>query len=66
MSEEMPLRLTIAEKLIGLILIIIGAIVTYYSLNPPAGDISNFSNIFVAVGLVVVATGLFLFIVKSE
>jgi len=66
MSEEMPLRLTIAEKLIGLILIIIGVIVTYYSLYPPAGDISHFSSIFVAVGLVVVASGLFLFIVKSE
>ena len=39
---------------------------TFYSLNPPAGDISLFSSIFVAVGLVVVASGLFLFIVKSE
>jgi len=66
MSEEMPLRLTIAEKLIGLILIIIGAIVTYFSLNPPTGDISQFSYIFIAVGLIVVASGLFLVIVKSE
>jgi len=66
MSEEMPIGLTVAEKVIGLILIIIGAIVTYYSLNPPAGDISHFSGIFVALGLVVAVTGFFLFIVKSE
>ena len=66
MSEELPIGLTVAEKLIGLILIIIGAIVTSYSLNPPAGDISHFSGIFVAIGLVVAVTGFFLFITKSE
>ena len=66
MSEETPIQLTLAEKIIGLVLIIIGAIVITYSLNPPAGDISHFSGIFVVVGSVVVVTGIFLLIIKGE
>ncbi len=66
MSEHMPIGLTVAEKLFGLILIIIGAIVTYSSINPPAGDISQFSGIFVAVGVVLAGVGIFLFIAKAE
>jgi len=53
MSENMPIGLAVAEKLFGLILIIIGAIVTYSSINPPAGDISHFSGIFVVTGVVI-------------
>ena len=66
MSEDVPIGLAVAEKIFGLILIIIGAIVAYYSINPPAGDISHFSVIFTAAGLVIVAIGIFLLIVKTE
>ncbi|PVX25513.1 MAG: hypothetical protein CW691_04295 [Candidatus Bathyarchaeum sp.] len=66
MSMELPLGLTVTEKIVGLVLIIIGAIVTFYSLDPPAGDISHFSGIFVIIGLVVAVAGFFLFIAKSE
>ncbi|MBA7691702.1 hypothetical protein GH146_02180 [archaeon] len=66
MSADMPIGLTVAEKLFGLILIIIGAIVTSSSINPPAGDISHFSGIFVAVGVVIAVIGIFLFIAKAE
>lgn len=66
MSEDVPIGLAVAEKIFGLILIIIGAIVAYYSMNPPAGDISHFSGIFTAAGLVIVAIGIFLLIVKTE
>ena len=66
MSAEMPIGLTVVEKLFGLILIIIGAIVAYSSINPPAGDISHFSGIFVAIGLVIAAIGIFIFIAKTE
>ena len=66
MSEHMPIGLTVAEKLFGLILIIVGAIVAYSSINPPAGDIRHFSGIFVAVGVVIVVIGIFLFIAKAE
>jgi len=66
MSEHMPIGLIVAEKLFGLILIIIGAIVTYSSINPPAGDISHFSGIFVVAGVVIAIVGIFLFIAKAE
>jgi VIT1/CCC1 family predicted Fe2+/Mn2+ transporter len=66
MSEDVPVGLTVAEKLVGLILIIIGAIVSFYSMNPPAGDISKFSGMFTAAGLVIAAIGIFLVITKTE
>ena len=66
MSEDTPIGLAVAEKIFGLILIIIGAIVAYYSSNPPAGDISHFAGIFTATGLVIVAAGIFLVIAKTE
>jgi len=66
MSKDVPVGLAVAEKLVGLILIIIGAIVAYYSINPPAGDISQFSGMFTAAGLVIVAIGIFLVIAKTE
>ena len=66
MSEHMPIGLTVTEKLFGLILTIIGVIVVYSSLNPPAGDISHFSSIFVVTGVVIAMIGIFLFIAKAE
>jgi len=66
MSRDVPIGLAVVEKLVGLTLIIIGAIVAYFSMNPPAGDISQFSGIFVAIGLVIVAVGIFLVITKTE
>lgn len=66
MSEEVPIGLAVAEKIFGLILIILGAVVAYYSMNPPAGDISHFAGIFTATGLITVAIGAFLLIAKTE
>jgi hypothetical protein len=66
MSEDVPIGLAVAEKLFGLILIIIGAIIAYYSMNPPTGDISHFSGMFTAAGLVIVAVGIFLVIAKTK
>jgi VIT1/CCC1 family predicted Fe2+/Mn2+ transporter len=66
MIEDAPIGLAVAEKLVGLILIIIGAVVAFYSMNPPAGDISQFSGMFTAVGLVLAAVGIFLVIAKAE
>jgi hypothetical protein len=66
MSADMPIGLTVVEKLFGLILIIIGAIVTYSSINPPAGDISHFTGIFILIGVVLAIIGIFLFIAKGE
>jgi hypothetical protein len=66
MSEDAPIGLAVAEKIFGLVLIIIGAVVAFYSSNPPAGDISQFSGMFTAAGLVIVAVGIFLIIAKTE
>ena len=62
----MPIGLTVVEKIFGLILIIVGAIIAYSSINPPAGDISHFAGIFTGVGVVIVVIGIFLLITKSE
>ncbi len=66
MSENLPMGLFVAEKLFGIILIIIGAIVANSSLNPPAGDISNFSGIFTLIGVIVLVLGIFLIVTKTE
>ncbi len=66
MSEDAPIGLAFAEKIFGLVFIIIGAIVAYYSINPPAGDISYFSNIFTVIALIIVAIGIFLVIAKTK
>jgi len=66
MSENLPMGLFVAEKLFGIILIIIGAIVANSSLNPPAGDISNFSGLFTLIGVIVLVLGIFLIVTKTE
>jgi hypothetical protein len=66
MSKEIPMKLTITEKIIGLVLIIVGAIVISYSLNLPAGDIKVLSGIFIAIGFVIALAGILLLIVKGE
>ena len=66
MSTEMPLSLAVTEKLLGLVLVIIGAIFSYTSLTSPAGDISHFSSIFVVLGVVIAVAGIFLLISKAE
>jgi hypothetical protein len=62
----MPIGLTVVEKLFGAILVIVGAIIAYFSISPPAGDISHFSGIFTAAGVVIAVIGIFLVITKSE
>ncbi len=65
MSEEAPVGLTIMEKLIGLILIAIGAItfyVSYVNIESVGAD----STPFIAAGLALVVLGAFLFIAKTK
>ena len=66
MSENLPIGLFVAEKLFGLILIIIGAIVANASLNPPAGDISQFTGMFTIIGVAVLIVGILLLVTKTE
>jgi len=67
MSKEAPTGLSIAEKFVGLLTIIIGAIAIYVTYtNPPAGQIARFSSIFIAVGFALIALGIFLVLAKAE
>jgi hypothetical protein len=67
MSEEVPTRLLVAEKIFGIVLIIIGALITYLTATgPPTGDAGMFSNIFIIVGIVILAIGIILLIAKNE
>ncbi len=67
MSEEMPAGLFIFEKVVGLILIIIGAVVTYITATtPPSGDIKQFASYFIFGGIILVGIGIFLVIAKTE
>jgi len=65
MSEEAPIGLTIMEKLMGLIIILIGAITFYvtYTNMASTGPLLTF---FLAVGLVLVVLGIVIVIVKAE
>jgi hypothetical protein len=66
MSTDLPIGLTVFEKVFGLVLVILGAIVAYSSIYPPAGDIQHFSGLFVVAGVVLAILGLFLLITKTE
>jgi hypothetical protein len=66
MTEDRPMILMIIEKLLGLTLIIIGALVAFNSTNPPPGDISQFPEIFTLVGIVILVAGVILLIVKTK
>ncbi len=67
MSEETPAGLFVIEKVVGLIFIIIGAVVTYVTVtNPPAGDISDFVSFFILAGVILIGIGIFLVLAKTE
>jgi len=67
MSEEKPIGLTIAEKFFGLLVLLIGAVTVYVAYTNPPGDIvAPFSGIFIAAGLALVTTGIFLILAKTE
>jgi hypothetical protein len=66
MSEEMPTGVFIVEKVFGLILIIIGGVVTYItSTSPPAGDAGTFSSLFTIAGIILLGIGVLLVLAKT-
>jgi len=67
MSEERPIGLTITEKFLGLIVILIGALTINFTYNdPPEGIVAPFAGIFIAAGIVLVAIGVFVILAKTE
>jgi len=69
MSKEPPMGLTIAEKFFGLLSIIIGALLVYFTYTSPpevGGQVANFSFVFIIAGIALVAFGIFLLLAKAE
>ncbi|MFA5363955.1 MAG: hypothetical protein WC325_02095 [Candidatus Bathyarchaeia archaeon] len=66
MSEEMPIGVVIFEKILGLVLLIIGAVIAYAATTINSGDIVNFSGMFVILGVVVAVAGVLLIVVKGK
>jgi hypothetical protein len=65
MSRKAPLGLTILEKVIGLLMIAIGALASYATFN----DLTNVGinlGLFLASGLGLIVIGFFLVLVKAE
>jgi len=65
MSEEGGFGLTIAEKFFGLILVIVGALATYYTFASPQ-TLSGYTGFFGFLSIVLLALGVFLIIAKTE
>jgi len=65
MSRKAPLGLTVLEKIIGLLMIAVGALSSYATLN----DLSNIGinlGLFLASGVGLIVIGIFLVVVKAE
>ena len=67
MSEKIPAGLLLVEKVFGLILIVIGAVVVYFTFtSPPIGDAGTFSSFFSIAGIIVLGIGILLVLAKHE
>ncbi|MEA2090297.1 MAG: hypothetical protein U9O89_06035 [Thermoproteota archaeon] len=67
--KEASTGLAIAEKFFGLIIILIGALVTYFtyvSLEALSKMFGEFSGIFFVSGLALIAIGVLLLLAKAE
>jgi len=65
MSREAPIGLTFMEKLIGLLLIVVGAL-WFYTTYTNLGSLNPTDAIFLGGALALIILGLFLFIAKTE
>ena len=65
MSEEGGFGLVVAEKFFGLILIIIGALSTYYTLTSTQA-LRDYTGFFGFLSVIVLAVGVILIIAKIE
>jgi hypothetical protein len=65
MSEESGFGITVAEKFFGLILLIVGALATYYTFTSNQ-SLGTFTGFFGFLSIILFALGLFLIIAKTE
>ena len=67
MSEEKPIGLTVAEKFLGLLVILIGALTVNFTYNdPPENVVAPFAGVFIVAGIALIAIGVFLILAKTE
>lgn len=65
MSTEAPIGLTIMEKLLGLIIILIG-VITFYVTYTNIASVGLPPIFFLAAGLVLILLGIFIVIAKAQ
>ena len=65
MSEEGGFGITLAEKFFGFIIIIIGAMATYYTFTSTSA-LGDFTGFFGFLSIFLLAIGVFLIIAKTE
>lgn len=65
MSEESSYGITLAERFFGLLLIIIGALLTYYTLTSTS-TLGAYTGFFGFLCLIILMLGMFLLIAKTE
>lgn len=65
MSEEGSFGITLAEKFFGFILLLIGALTTYFTLTS-ASVLGSFAGLFGVISLILVILGIFLLTARTE
>jgi len=65
MSEEAGFGISLAEKFFGLILVIIGALATYYTFTS-FNALEAYTGFFGFLSIIILALGIFLIIAKTE
>jgi hypothetical protein len=65
MSEESSFWINLAEKLLGLLVVAIGALLLYFTATS-AGNLNVFTGFFVFLSVVMIVIGLFLLIVRPS
>ncbi len=65
MSEEAGFGLMVAEKFFGLILIIVGAVATYFTFTSTQA-LREYTGFFGFLGIIVLALGIFMIVAKVE
>ena len=65
MSKEAPIGLTFMEKLIGLLIIVVGAL-WFYATYTNMGSLDPFDMLFLGIAFALIILGIVLFIAKAE
>jgi len=65
MSRETPSGLSVVEKFLGLLIILIG-VITVYATYINIGSTGPYPGIFIAAGVALIGLGIFIFVAKVQ